>query len=159
MFYIRKYPKQKDAIRINSEEDIPQMLKGTIVIESGQIKMLSAEGVSTAPLGQVVGYDRKAPTKTGYGAWPLREGSYIEQDGKFYSTSDICKAERIEPPFSIETKYGVMKLKEGEQGLLITTSYGSQRILTLGTSSAEDYMICDEEGNEIAPLSRNDDYQ
>ena len=159
MFYIRKYPKQKDAIRINSEEDIPQMLKGTIVIESGQIKMLSAEGVSTAPLGQVVGYDRKAPTKTGYGAWPLREGSYIEQDGKFYPTADICQAERVEPPFSIETKYGVMMLKEGEHGLLLTTSYGSKRLLTLGTSSADDYMICDEEGNEIAPLSKIDDYQ
>ena len=159
MIYIRKYPKQKDAIRINSESDIPEFLKGTIMIEDDQIKMLSAEGVTTAPLGQVVGFDRKAPTRTGCGAWPLREGTYVEQDGKFYPTADICQAERVEPPFSIETKYGVMILKEGEHGLLITTSYGSQRLLTLGTSSADDYMICDEEGNEIAPLSKIDEYQ
>ena len=158
MFYIRKYPKQKDAIRISCAEDIPSELEGTVRIENGMLKLLSAEGYTEAPLGQVIGIDRKAPTETGYGAWPLREGSYTEKDGKFYPSKDICEAEPVEPPFSVETSYGTMTLKQGERGLLITTSYGTKRLLTLGTSSAEDYMICDKDGSEIAPLSRIDEF-
>ncbi len=159
MLYIRKYPRKKDAIRINSEKDIPDMLKGTIQVAGDQIKMLSAEGWTVAQLGQVVGFDKKAPTETGYGAWPLREGTYIEKDGEFYPLMDICQAVRVEPPFSMKMKYGTATLKEGEHGLALTTSYGSKCLLTLGTTSADGYMICDKDGNEIAPLSEIDKYE
>lgn len=156
--YIQKYPKQKDAIRINSEQDIPDELKDTIRIEGDKIICLAAEGYNESPLGSVIGFDRKAPTETGKGAWPLGEGSFIEKDGMFFPAPEIRTAELIkttEQPFILHTEYGTEELKEGEQGFLVTRPNGSQNILTIGTTSASDYMVCTKDGKELCSL---DDY-
>ena len=66
--YIQKVPKPKDAVRINSEQDIPDFLKDTIRIEGDKIISLAAEGYNEALLGSVIGFDQHAPTETGKGA-------------------------------------------------------------------------------------------
>ena len=40
--FIKKKDKPKDAVRINSEADIPKFLKDTIKIEDGEIVCLAA---------------------------------------------------------------------------------------------------------------------
>ena len=110
--YIKKYPKPKDAIRINSEQDIPEFLKDTIRIDGNRIICLAAEGYNEAPLGSVIGFDRKAPTATGKGAWPLGANSYVEKDGIFYPAPEIRTAEKITPPYSLQTEWGEQVLKE-----------------------------------------------
>ena len=62
----------------------------------------------------------------------------------------------ITPPYSIETKYGTQVLNPGERGYLVTSSKGSQNILTMGTTSANDYMVCTEDGQEIESLHHYD---
>ena len=56
--YIKKYPKEKDAIRINSESDIPDSLKDTIHIEGDEIVALATEGYNRSPVGSVIGFDQ-----------------------------------------------------------------------------------------------------
>jgi hypothetical protein len=156
IIFIQKYPKQKDAIRVNSEQDIPVELKDTIRIEGDKIICLAAEGYNESPLGSVIGFDRKAPTKTGKGAWVLGEGSFIEKDGAFYPAPEIRMAEFLTPtkrPFVIHTKYGDEELKVGEQGFLVVRPNGSQNILTMGTTSADDYMVCTKDGEEVCSLN------
>ncbi len=150
--YIQKIQKPKDAVRIASENDIPEFLRDTIRIEGDKIICLAAEGYNTSPIGSIIGYDKNAPTATGKGAWPLGEHSYVEKDGVFYPAPEIRKAEKIEAPFSIDTKWGKQTLEVGQEGYLVTSPNGDRNILTLGTSSAADYMVCTEQGVNIAPL-------
>lgn len=56
--YIKKYPKEKDAVRINSESDIPDFLKDTIHIEGDEIVALAAEGYNQSSVGSVIGFDQ-----------------------------------------------------------------------------------------------------
>lgn len=151
--YIQKIQKPKDAVRIASENDIPEFLRDTIHIEGDKIICLAAEGYNTSPIGSVIGYDKNAPTATGKGAWPLGEHSYVEKDGVFYPAPEIRTAEKIEAPYSIDTKWGKQTLEIGQEGYLVTSPNGDRNILTLGTSSADDYMVCTEQGVNIAPLS------
>ena len=111
--FIQKIAKPKDALRVNSEEDIPEFLKDTIKIEGDKIICLAAEGYNESPLGSVIGFDKKAPTQTGKGAWPLGENSFVEKDGVFYPAPEIRTAERIKPPYSLETKWGIQNLEIG----------------------------------------------
>ena len=151
--YIQKVPKPKDAVRINSEQDIPDFLKDTIRIEGDKIISLAAEGYNEAPLGSVVGFDRHAPTETGKGAWPLGADSIVEKDGVFYPAPEVRTAKMIEGPFELDTEWGKQTLDEGK-GLLVTRPNGDQNILNLDTSSADDYMLCTDSGENVGTLKQ-----
>lgn len=62
---------KKDAIRINSIEDIPAFLKETITIKNNQINLVCVEGNETAPLGSVIGYEESTSTSTGWNTWHI----------------------------------------------------------------------------------------
>ena len=151
--YIQKVPKPKDAVRINSEQDIPDFLKDTIRIEGDKIISLAAEGYNEALLGSVIGFDQHAPTETGKGAQPLGADSIVEKAGVFYPASEIRTATMIEGPYELDTEQGKQTLDEGK-GLLVTRPNGDQNILNLDTSSAVDYMLCTDSGENVGTLKQ-----
>ena len=151
--YIQKVPKPKDAVRIHSEQDIPDFLKDTIHIEDAKIVSLATEGYNTAPLGSVIGFDEHAPTETGKGAWPLGEDPIVEKYGVFYPAPEIRTVKMIEGPYELDTECGKQTLDEGK-GLLVTRHNGDQNILNLDTSSADDYMLCSADGEYVGTLKQ-----
>ena len=178
--YIQKISKPKDAVRVNSEADIPEFLRDTIHVKNGKIVCLAAEGYNVSELGSVIGYDRQAPTATGKGAWPLGKDSYIEKDGIFYSSPDIRKAwilsdevpdelrelnlpltRNEDGSWTLISKWGAQTnrnevTKEVLNALVVKSANGEYNILSEGTSSYDDYMLCTEKGEVICKLCEAD---
>ena len=169
--YIKKIAEPKDAVRISREQDIPEFLQSTIHIEGNEIVCLAAEGYNRSPLGSVIGFDRKAPTETGFGAWPLGEHSFVERDGVFYPAPEIRQAEPVLPDqlpsicdthlsnihkneagnWVFESKYGPQEAIPG-RSLFVLSPNGSLNVLTEGTTSYDGYMVCDKNGKELYAL-------
>lgn len=49
---------KKDAVRVNNEADIPVFLQDSIIVNGDKLTLICVEGVETAPLGVVVGYEK-----------------------------------------------------------------------------------------------------
>jgi hypothetical protein len=175
--YIQKIGKKKDAIRINSEKDIPDFLKDTVEIKDGQVWTHTAEGVMSAPVGKIFGFEKSEVTGTGYGAWCIADESRVKEvDGVFYAAPKVTEAEIIsddipdwlknsdkltkndDGSYSLQTDWGISK---GEPGQALFVKYGVKEdgsidanILTMSEPSFFDYMLCTEDGQDIMPLSK-----
>ena len=178
--FIRKEAgKKKDAIRVNSEADIPAELKDTIKIVDGQLELDCTEGIEHAPLGSVIGYEVSANTKSGMNAWNIAnyKDSLVEKDGVFYTKAAINRAQKIgdELPAFME---GADVVKNEDGSYTVTTDWGQStgypeeayfvcygqkpdgkpdvNILTKTEPSYDAYYVCDQDGNVIEKLSEMD---
>lgn len=178
--FIQKAPKKKDAVRINSAEDIPEFLRNTISIDGDEMVMHNAEGgEQRAPLGMVCGFEKSEKTSSGYGMWPISDESrIIEKDGVFYAKPQVTPAcpMGVEIPDWLE---GAPIKKNHDDSFTITTSWGKStgnmmdsywvrygtkedgtpdaNILTKSEPSFDDYYLCTEDGQNICPLRKFDE--
>ena len=177
--FIQKAPKKKDAVRINSAEDIPEFLRNTMFVDGDEVVMHNAEGNQRAPLGMVFGFEKSEKTSSGYGMWPISDESrIIEKDGVFYAKPKVTPACPIglEAPewldgapikknpddsFTITTGWGE---STGVHGEAYWVRYGTKEdgtpdanILTKSEPSFDDYMLCTEDGQNICSLREFDE--
>lgn len=167
---------KKDAIRVNTIADIPEFLKDTIKIEGESLILVCVEGNETAPIGSVIGYEESSETSTGWNTWCIGNAStnLVEIDGVFYKKATVMKAQAIDDEFpeflkgadihhnengswTIKTKWGKPNGKPGEAYWVL---YGENEdgtpdanILTKKEKSYKDYIVCDENGEDIGFLS------
>lgn len=180
--YIRKAEgKKKDAVRITSEEDIPEFLKGSIHIVDGSLELDCVEGVEHAPLGSVIGYEVSEKTKSGMNTWHIANAAtnLVEKDGVFYTKATVYLAQKMGdeiPEFLMGAP-----IEKGEDGsFTITTDWGKStgtpgdayyvlygvkkdgsldaNILTKSEKSYDAYYVCTKEGEIIGKLSELDPY-
>ena len=170
---------KKDAIRINSIADIPEFLKETIIIKDNQINLVCVEGTETAPLGSVIGYEESASTSTGWNTWHIANAAtnLVEVDGVFYKKATVMPAQPVSEEFpefleganithnedgswSIKTDWGI---STGFPGAAYWVLYGTKEdgtpdanILTKTEKSYRDYIVCDENGQDIGALCEID---
>lgn len=164
-----------DAVRINSIADIPDFLKDTITIKGNQIHLVCVEGNETAPLGSVIGYEESTSTSTGWNTWHIANASInlVEFDGVFYKKATVMPAMAVSEEFpeflkganithnedgswSIKTDRGFYTAFPGD-GYWV--KYGTKEdgtpdadILKKTYMSYTDYIVCDEDGQDLGPL-------
>lgn len=179
--YIRKGIAKKDAVRINSEEDIPEFLADSIHIVDGMLELDCVEGVEHAPLGSVIGYEESEKTKSGMNVWHIANAatSLDERDGVFYTRPVVYVAQKIgeEVPsilagapiergidgsFILTTKWGKSVGYTGDAYFVL---YGVKEdgtpdanILTKSEKSYDAYYVCTKDGEIIGKLSELDPY-
>lgn len=177
--YIHKTIKRKDAVRVNSIQDIPEFLQGTITVEGESLKLVCVEGNETAPLGSVIGYEKSAQTETGWNTWVIGQPEKLldEIDGVFYTKVVVLQARAVDDEFpeflkgaqishnddgswTIKTDWGE---STGFPGKAYWVRYGTKEdgspdanILTKSEKSYRDYIVCDEDGNDVGFLAEID---
>lgn len=170
---------KKDAVRVNTAHDIPDFLKDSIKVEGESLKLVCVEGNETAPLGSVIGYEESAQTETGWNTWVIGNAAtnLVEIDGIFYKKATILPAQAVDDEFpeflkgapithnadeswTIKTDWGE---STGFPGKAYWIRYGTKEdgtpdanILTKTEKSYRDYIVCDEDGNDIGFLAEID---
>lgn len=170
---------KKDAVRVTTLTDIPEFLKETIKIEGENLILVCVEGTETAPLGSVIGYEESSKTSTGWNTWCIGNAStnLIEIDGVFYKKATVMKAQAVDeeyPEFlagteirhnddgswTIKTDWGE---STGFPGQAYWVLYGTKEngtpdanILTKTEKSYRDYIVCNEQGEDIGFLCEID---
>lgn len=169
---------KKDAIRVNGIADIPDFLKTSISIDGNQVKLVCVEGSETCPLGSVIGYEESDSTGTGWNCWHIANAAtnLIEIDGVFYKKATVFQSAPLSdvlPDFlkgadvrhnpdgswTIKTSWGE---STGFPGKAYWVLYGindgkpDANILTKSEKSYRDYIVCDEDGNDIGLLCEID---
>ena len=172
---------KKDAVRINTVADIPEILMGSIEIEEDDdtLHLTCVEGDEACPMGSVIGYETSENTPSGYNCWCIGNAvtNLIEIDGVFYKKATVLPAMAVTDEFpefligadithnpdgswSIKTDWGV---STGFPGQAYWVKYGTKEdgtpdanILTKTEKSYQDYIVCDEDGNDIGFLSEID---
>ncbi len=170
---------KKDAIRVTKEADIPDFLRESIRVSGDTIQLTCVEGDEECPVGSVIGYEESQATSTGYNCWCIGNAAtnLVEIDGVFYKKATIMKAALLTeeyPEFlkgaeisrnddgswSIKTDWGV---STGFPGEAYWVRYGTKEdgvpdanILTKTEKSYRDYIVCDENGNDLGWLAEID---
>lgn len=170
---------KKDAIRVNSIQDVPEFLQGTITVEGENLKLVCVEGNETAPIGSVIGYEESEKTPTGWNTWCIGNAAtnLIEIDGVFYKKATVLPAQAVDDEFpeflkgapithnadgswTIKTDWGE---STGFPGQAYWIKYGVKEdgtpdanILTKTEKSYKDYIVCDEDGNDVGFLAEID---
>lgn len=141
---------KKDAIRVNTAKDIPDFLKSTIALEGGQVKLVCVEGTEFASLGSVIGYEESEKTSTGWNTWCIGNAAtnLIERDGIFYKKATVFTAQKVNDK--------VPDFLEGANIRHNSDGTPDANILTKTEKSYKDYIVCDENGNDIGLLSEID---
>lgn len=170
---------KKDAVRVNRESDIPEFLKETIKIVDGKLQLDCVEGIETAELGKVIGYEVSKQTTSGYNAWVIgnADTNLIEKDGVFYKKATVMKAMKVSDEFpeflegapikrnpdglwTIKTSWGESTGFPGEAYWVLygTNDDGTPdaNILTKTEKSFKDYIVSDKDGHDIGWLSELD---
>ncbi len=170
---------KKDAVRVNKVSDVPEFLSESIIVEGDSLKLVCVEGMETAPLGVVIGYEKSEATPTGWNCWVIGNAaeSLIEIDGVFYKKAIVYRAQQVgeelpdflkganawcnaDGSWSIQTDWGV---STGFPGKAYWVLYGVKpdgaidaNILTKTEKSYKDYIVCDENGTDIGMLCEID---
>ena len=71
LFIHKEAGAKKDAVRVNSEADIPEFLKGAVKVNGNKLELECVEGNETANLGAVIGYEKLERTSSGYNCWVI----------------------------------------------------------------------------------------
>lgn len=92
---------KKDAVRVNNEADIPVFLQDSIIVNGDKLTLICVEGVETAPLGVVVGYEKSNSTPTGFNCWVIgnADTNLVEIDGVFYKKATVLQAQPVDDEF------------------------------------------------------------
>lgn len=170
---------RKNAVRINSAADIPEFLQGTISIENGEIRLICVEGQDHCALGSVIGYEASENTDTGWNSWHIANAAtnLVEVDGIFYNKATVMTAMAVSEEFP-EFLHGAIISRNADRSWAIITDWGvsygfpgkaywvlygykadgtpDANILTKTEQSYKEYIVCDNEGNDIGFLSEID---
>lgn len=170
---------KKDAIRVNTVADIPEFLTATITVVDESLHIVCVEGNETAPIGSVIGYEESSQTPTGWNCWVIGNAAtnLVEIDGVFYKKATVMEAKRVDntyPQFleganithnangswTIKTNWGE---STGYPEKAYWVRYGTNEdgtpdanILTKTEKSYKDFIVCDEDGNDIGFLCEID---
>lgn len=170
---------KKDAIRVTTVFDIPAFLQDSIDIRRGQVYLVCAEGKEVCSLGSVIGYEKSEKTSSGYDCKHIANAatSLIEKNGVFYKKATVIPAQKISdslPAFiegadvrknldgswTIKTERGESSGKPGKD---YWVRYGTKEdgtpdanILTKTEKSYREYIVCDENGQDIGFLCELD---
>lgn len=166
---------KKDAVRVSKPSDIPEFLQEAIKVVGEKLTLQCVEGDETAEFGAVIGYEKSENTSSGYNCWVIgnAETNLVEKNGVFYKKATIMKAAQVSneiPDFlananirknedgswTIKTDWGESTGFPGESYWVL---YGQKEdgtpdanILTKSEKSFREYLVCDEEGNDIGWL-------
>ena len=178
--YVHKQAGQKkDAVRITTPSDIPDFLRKSVDIAGDKLYLSCVEGNEVCPVGSVVGYEKSEKTSSGWNCWCIGNAAtnLVEIDGVFYKKATILEAAPVTDEFpeflqgadiahnadgswSIKTDWGV---STGFPGQAYWVKYGTKEdgsvdanILTKSEKSYKDYIVCDEDGNDIGWLAEID---
>ena len=177
--YITKGTIRKDAIRVDSAEDIPEELRSTIKIVNGELELVCIEGNERCPLGSVIGYEVSNKTATGYNAWNIAAWKDLldePEPGVFYTRPVVLEAEPITEEYptllqgadiSKEGKVWTLQTPWGPQNGEVGQAYwvrtgtaedGTPKgyILAKDTESYQLFYVCDQNGNIGRKLSELD---
>ena len=170
---------KKDAVRINSLSDIPDFLQDSIAMDGNELVLLCIEGTERAPIGSVIGYEESSKTATGWNTWCIGNAAtnLVEIDGVFYKKATVMQAMAVTDEFpdfldgaeithnedgswTIKTDWGESTGKPGEA---YWVRYGTKEdgtpdanILAKTEKSYKDYIVCDENGEDIGFLCEID---
>lgn len=179
IFIHKQAGQKKDAVRVNTAADIPEFLRGTIEIVGESLILVCVEGTEKAPIGSVIGYEESAQTSTGWNCWCIGNAAtnLVEIDGVFYKKATVLQAQLVDDEFpeflagaqirhnedgswTIKTDWGESTGFPGEAYWVL---YGTKadgtpdaNILTKTEKSYRDYIVCDENGQDIGFLSEID---
>ena len=172
---------KKDAVRVKSELSIPDFLKEAIKIVNGKIQLECVEGTETAEFGEVIGYEVSEQTPSGYNCWVIGNAAtnLVEKNGVFYKKATIMKAMLVDTDEIPEFLSGACIRKNTDDSWTIKTSWGEStgfpnecywvlygynedgtpdaNILTKTEKSFKEYIVCDEDGNDLGWLSELDE--
>lgn len=169
---------KKDAFRAVSAESIPEFLNDTVTFDGNEFTLVCVEGTEHAPIGSVIGYEESSQTATGWNCWVIGNAAtnLVEIDGIFYKKATVLEAQAVSDEFpeflrgaeirhnsdgswAIKTSWGE---STGFPGKAYWVLYGRDgekvdaNILTKTEKSYRDYIVCDEQGNDIGFLSEID---
>ncbi len=170
---------KKDAVRVNTAQDIPEFLRGSIRVVEGKLALTCVEGDEVAPLGAVIGYEPSKKTATGWNTWWIANEAtnLVEVDGTFYAKATVLEAEPMtdQPPTILK---GANIWRNPDGSWSYGASWGTQTgwpgqaywvrsgfapdgtpkgyILTKSEESYRTFLVCDEEGNDIGLLCEID---
>lgn len=170
---------KKDAVRVKRAQDIPDFLKSAINV-NGKIQLDCVEGTETAEFGAVIGYEVSEKTASGYNCWVIGNAStnLVEKNGVFYKKATVMKAVLVDEEELPAFLFGANVRKNADGSWTIKTSWGEStgfpgecywvlygknedgtpdaNILTRTEKSFKDYLVCDENGEDIGWLSELD---
>lgn len=167
-----------NVVRVYKDSDIPEFLKEIVKIVDGKIVVTSLEGEETAELGSFVAFEKSNSTKCGYNAWIkgnaletlVKQGDHYVNKPKFVFAQLIGKnfpklleeaADKItknaDGSYTIITPWGK---STGYPGKAFWVLYGKNEdgsldanILNISEESFRQYLVYDENDNEICYLS------
>ena len=171
---------KKDAVRVKRTQDIPDFLKEAIKVVDGKVQMQCVEGTETAEFGEVIGYEVSGNTPSGYNCWVIGNAAtnLVEKDGGFYKKATVMKAVLVDEEALPSFLFGAKVKKNDNGSWTIKTSWGEStgfpgecywvlygknedgtpdaNILTRTEKSFKDYLVCDENGEDLGWLSELD---
>ena len=168
---------KKDALRVKRTQDIPDFLKDAIKIVDGKLQLECVEGTEITEFGSVIGYEVSKKTLSGYNCWVIGNASsnLVEKNGVFYEKATIMKAALVDKEELPSFLFGAETRRNDDGSWTIKTSWGEStgfpgecywvlygknedgtpdaNILTKSEKSFNDYLVCDEKGNDICKLA------
>lgn len=172
---------KKDAVRICKESDIPDFLSDAItVVDNDKLFLQCVEGGEMAPFGSVIGYEKTEKTFSGWNCWVIGNAAtnLVEKDGVFYKKATVMKAAQVTADSIPSFLFGADVRHNEDGSWSIKTDWGESKgypykaywilygrkddnipdanILTKTEKSFKDYIVCDENGNDLGWLSELD---
>ena len=172
---------KKDAVRVSNNADIPEFLKGAVRVNGDTLEIECVEGNETANFGEVIGYEKSEKTKSGYNCWEIGNAStnLIEKDGVFYKKATVMRAAQVTEDSIPSFLEGAEVRQNEDKSWTIKTDWGEStgrpyeaywvlygikedgkpdaNILTKTEKSFYEYIVCDENGQDICKLSELED--
>ena len=172
---------KKDAVRVSSNADIPEFLKGAVRVNGDKLEIECVEGNETANFGEVIGYEKSEKTNSGYNCWVIGNAStnLIEKDGVFYKKATVMRAAQVTEDSIPSFLEGAEVRQNEDKSWTIKTDWGEStgrpyeaywvlygfkedgkpdaNILTKTEKSFSEYIVCDENGQDICQLSELED--
>lgn len=180
IFHIHSRPvgHQNAAVEISTLSTIPEHLKEAISIVNCELWLDNDTGYKTAPIGSVICYEKSNQTVSGYNCWAIGKLGIdlTKKDGLFYTKPTIIPAMLIPAPEDPKPVWvhachliyngdGTATLNTdgqnftGRIGIDFLLCFGMKEdglpkagILATYDDSYNDYIICDQTGNDIGKL-------
>lgn len=170
---------QSAAVEVSTLSTIPDALREAISVVNCELWLDNENGCQTAPIGSVICYEKSNKTASGYNCWAIGQLGIdlVKKDGIFYTIPVIFPAMLIpdkedEKPLwvkscnltyngdgtaTLTTVHGPVTGRIGIDFLfcLGMTEVGNTKADILATydESYNDYIVCDQNGNELGKLS------
>ncbi|MBQ2835633.1 MAG: hypothetical protein IJE68_02210 [Clostridia bacterium] len=180
IIYIHSRPvsHQSTTVEISTLSTIPEHLRNAITIIDCELQLDNVEGFQTVPMGSVICYEKSDRTVSGYNCWAIGKVGIdlVKKNGIFYTKPIVIPAmlipakEDVKPVWvnscnltyngdgtaTMKTDFGQVTGRIGIDFILChgMKSDGGPAASILATydESYNDYIICDEAGNDIGKL-------